>query len=511
MGGVQRSSTRMHDWKESWYFRPVMFRWLLPLCAMLSLDVAPVMGQLTWQRTYGGYSIDEGNCVVAGPNGNLLVVGSTGSFGAGNGDIYVLLLDSTGSKIWSTTVGGTGVDQGKKAVLASDGGYVIVGVTNSFGYGGYDGYVAKIDSVGTLVWERSYGGDGWDFFNSITPAQDGGYVVAGETYSSGSGGGDGWLVKLDVDGEMEWEHTFGGAQHDLFNCVARTTDDGYVLAGGHTTDNDMDAWVVKVDQSGEQAWESLQGGDSVDVANAIIQTIEGGYVAVGSTRSYGSLVEALQFRVNALGVVVWVQHWLQGSGEEYYDLVEMPDGRLVSVGYVDGLGSGGKDMYILFSGSDGGFISGITNGGDQGTEDEVAKALVRFGSSGFVICGYTESFGFGSRDVYLVRTDSAGVTSSTMVQVEFDPLGIADVLKTQRISAYPNVVMPNGIVHLDGLGEGVVSVSLLDIQGKAIESLDLLPGSTPAVRIPNFAPGPYLLSVQQVDQLPITVRLIVMN
>lgn len=481
------------------------------LFAAVLISVVPALGQATWQYTYGGYSTDEGNSVLVNSDGNFLVVGSTGSFGAGNGDIYVLLLDTTGAKIWSTTLGGPGVEQGKKGVQTSDGGYLIAGITNSFGGGGYDGYVAKIDEEGNLLWEHAYGGSDWDFINSISNTPDGGSIVAGQTYSNGSGGGDAWVLKLDDVGTVQWERTYGGSEADFAHCIIGTVDGGYMIAGGFTTDGDQNAWLVKLDNDGGQEWDVQEGGDSLDYANSVIQTADGGYAVVGVTRSYGPWVEALQYKVDETGSQQWVQHWLQGSGEEYFDHVELPDGRFVALGFVDGLGSGGKDIYLLFTDSNGGFLAGITNGGDQGDGDEAGFSIVRHPDGGFVLCGFTESFGFGIRDVYVVKTDSLGLTESTAVQSYFDPLSIPIVADRRHFALFPSVVKANEQLHLILRHTSPTTAQVSDMRGSLIATLPIPAGERPSIRIPELAPGPYIISIVQKAQAPLVVRFVVVD
>lgn len=497
---------------HSRYFRRMQTKLLLTIYASLLMSITSTIGQTTWQSTYGGYSIDEANSVLVNGDGNYLVVGSTGSFGAGNGDIYVLLLDPTGTKIWSRTLGGAGVDQGEKVVQTDDGGYVIAGFTNSTGNGGYDGYVAKIDSVGDLVWEHTYGGADWDFLYSISQSSDEGFIAAGQTYSNGNGGGDAWVIKLDINGDLQWERTFGDVGEDFAHSIIESAEGGYMLAGGHTAANAQNAWLVKLDSVGDEIWNVQVGGDSLDYANAVIQTVDGGYVAVGMTRSYSSFPEALLFKYDDAGGLQWLQHLLQGSGEEYFDLVELASGNIVSVGSVDGLGSGGMDMYFLFTDADGTFISGITNGGDQGTENEVATGIAVAPDGGYVICGYTESFGFGIRDVYVVKTDSLGLTETTEVHSYFDPLTIGELVNSHHLRIWPTLITNGEVLHILGNYPGAAATArITDMRGATLANVSITSGRETSFPVPDLAPGPYMITVLQVGQSPITAKFIIMN
>ncbi len=431
------------------------------------LGMPSAFSQLTWQHSYGGYSTDEGSSVVVTSDGNYLIVGSTGSFGAGGGDIYLLLLDPSGERIWSRTLGNAGVDQGRQVRQTSDGGFVLTGFTNGSGAGGYDGYVAKVTGQGDLLWERTYGGTGWDFLYSISICTDGGFIAAGETFSDGTGGGDAWVLKLDGSGAVQWNRTYGYGQRDFARCVIALSGGNYMIAGAVTVNGDQDAWLVKLSNSGAMVWNSTQGGDSADYAASVIQASDGGYAAVGTTKSYNVHTEALHFKVDQDGGLLWLKDWGQVNDQETLEQEELSDGRFVSVGYVSGGGSGGKDMFILFTDAGGDFIAGVTNGGDHGEGDEFGASLDIVPGDGFVFCGYTESFGFGTRDVYVVKTDSVGLTQSISVVSELDPVSTEEFVQVEHMYLSPN---PASITcHLSN-AEHLYSADLFDMQGRLVRS-----------------------------------------
>lgn len=423
-------------------------------------------GQVTWQRTYGGTSTDQANAVVATSDGRYFVVGSTGSFGAGAGDIYALMLDPNGVPEWSMTLGGAGVDQGHGGIQSSDGGFVVVGFTNGSGAGGYDGYLAKLNADGSPAWERTYGGEGWDFFYSVTERPDGGYLVVGETFSSGAGDSDVWLVRLDADGEVVWERTYGGPESDFGRCI-RAVDEGFIVAGARTIAQDQDAWLLNIADDGDTLWTSTQGGDSLDYALAVTRTVSGGFAAVGSTRSWSTYNEAYHFKVDQAGALVWQFNHGQDHNQASMDIKELPDGRLLSVGYVDGTGSGGLDMFIFFTHENGTFQRGVTNAGDNGEEDEVGNALDLTDDGGAIICGYTTSFGYGPQDVYAVKVNDTGWTATVAVIPYQDDVGFVDSVPVDRPSVFPN---PASVSCRLSSRRRLASAQLLDPRGRLVRS-----------------------------------------
>jgi hypothetical protein len=156
----------------------------------------------TWSKTYGGTGDDTGYSVVESSDDGYVIVGETYSFGAGAYDIYFVKTDSAGNVLWSKTFGGAGNDFGESVVSTSDYGYVLAGYTSSFGAGAYDIYLVKTDSAGNMLWSKTYGGISDEYGHSVVESSDGGYVIAGETSSFGTGGTDAYLIKTDLFGNI---------------------------------------------------------------------------------------------------------------------------------------------------------------------------------------------------------------------------------------------------------------------------------------------------------------------
>jgi len=153
-------------------------------------------GDTLWTRTYGGSGTDFGWCVQQTTDGGYIFAGATTSFGAGAADFYLVKTDANGDTLWTRTYGGSAGDIGYSVQQTSDGGYVIAGYTDSFGAGSKDFYLVKTDGNGDTLWTRTYGGSDWEYGHSVQQTSDGGYIVAGATYSFGAGGDDFWLLKI---------------------------------------------------------------------------------------------------------------------------------------------------------------------------------------------------------------------------------------------------------------------------------------------------------------------------
>ena len=197
--------------------------------------------------------------------------------------------------------GSTASDQVYAAARSSDGSYVLAGNTQilSGSPGNTDAWVLLLDRQGNMIWQKTYGGSAYDGAYSVASTKDGGYAIAGYTYSNdgdvaGShGNSDAWVVKLDKNGNKAWQSTLGGAASDLVSSIVETSDGGYIMAGQTaSTDGDVsnnhgstDAWVVKLDKNGNKQWQKTFGGTGIEGAQSIIETSEGGYIMAGWTNS----------------------------------------------------------------------------------------------------------------------------------------------------------------------------------------------------------------------------------
>jgi len=270
-------------------------------------------GTLESQKCYGGTGLEWINSMIPMSGGGYVLAGYTTSNngdvgglhgGSSAADAWIVKLDSTATNIvWQKSLGGTNEERAQGIQQTSDGGYIVAGATYSndgdvSGMKGLcDAWIVKLNSSGTLEWQKCYGGTNADYAEDIQQTSDGGYIVAGATYSndgdvSGNYGFyDGWLIKLSSSGTLEWQSRLGGSGWDFFYSVRQTSDGGYLLTGStDSTDHDVkdnhggyDIWIVKINSSGALEWQKCIGGSGDDVARKIKNMPDGSYLAVGST------------------------------------------------------------------------------------------------------------------------------------------------------------------------------------------------------------------------------------
>ena len=241
------------------------------------------------QKTFGGNSYDFAYSIQQATDSGYIVAGYSTSFDWPD-NVYILKLDSNGNLAWQRTYGGSGYDFGFSVDQTTDGGYIVVGGTSSFKVNNLDVYLLKLNSDGSLAWQNTFGGNIDDYALSVQQTTDGGYIVAGATTSFGAGDCDVYVLKINPDGSLAWEKTFGGNGEDQAASIQQTTDGGYIVAGvtGLFESGSSDAYILKLNSDGSLAWQKTYGGNGYDAASSIQQTTDGGYIVAGVTKSFGA-------------------------------------------------------------------------------------------------------------------------------------------------------------------------------------------------------------------------------
>jgi predicted RNase H-related nuclease YkuK (DUF458 family) len=353
-----------------------------------------------WQKTFGGSSLDFGWSVQQTTDRGYIIAGTTGSFG--RGDVYLIKTDSAGNKLWQKTFVGSKSDYGSSAQQTTDGGYIIAGTTYSFG-AGQDVYLIKTDSDGNSVWQRTFGGSGDDRGYSVGQTIDGGYIIAGGTESFGAGSADVYLIKTDPNGNSVWQKTFGGNNWDDSMAVQQTSDGGFIIAGYTYSfgSGARDVYLIKTDPNGDSQWQRTFGGKNDDQCWSVQQTVDSGYIIAGWTRSFGSGKADVYFiKTDPNGNQEW-QKTFGGNNDDWGLSVRQTfDNGYIIAGYTWSFGAGASDVYLIKTDSGGNLLWQKTLGGSNSDD---GRSVQQTYDGGYIIAGTTSSFGVESFDVYLIK------------------------------------------------------------------------------------------------------------
>ena len=344
---------------------------------MVRLDSS---GDLLWERSFGGDSYDSAKSVARTADGGFIVgawssSGSNGnktSFNFGKTDYWLIRLDGDGNKIWDRSFGGLDEDYLQTVLQTADGGFLLAGSSVSSPGGtktstnfsgslfGSDFWVIRTDSDGNKLWERTYGGTDSEYLASAVAAGDGGFLLAGTSYSGTNGNktvdqigyGDYWVVRIDGDGTVLWQAAFGGQSTDSLESAAKTSDGGFVLGGISYSDpgpaktspgfGTGDYWVVRIDAQGNPLWDAAFGGDSYDQLFSIQEIAGGGFLLGGNSFSLPSgnrtsvsrgRTDFWVVRLNAAGEKVWEQSYGALDDEDCESAVQTSEGGFAFGGY----------------------------------------------------------------------------------------------------------------------------------------------------------------------------------
>jgi uncharacterized delta-60 repeat protein len=437
-----------------------LFLLLTFFCAAAADADAPA---ILWSQTYGGTSGEQCFAFDLTSDGGCVLAGYTQSFGLSAKQMWLVKTDANGDSVWSRMYGGDDWEECWFVKQVADGGYVLAGKTRSYGSGQLDYWLVKTDPDGNMVWNRTYGTDVLEDLRAAVQTSDGGYALAGFTYPYGSADKNFWLVKTNANGDSLWSRTYGGPGEDWCNGIEQTADGGFVLVGYSDSFSALyhDIWMVRTDANGDSLWSRTYGGDLDDYGQSIKRTPDGGFLLYGTTRSFGAgNLDLWLLKTNADGDTLWTRTFGADSNEACLSVELARGGGYVIAGYTRSLGMGLSDGWVIRLNADGDSLWSMVVG-DAGYETFYYVRQTTDG--GYLLAGNTSSFGAGSNDFYLVKTEP-------------DPASIDDRLvlrpSSYCLSNYPNPFNPSTILVYDLPQPGHVSLRVLDVLGREVCSLE---------------------------------------
>jgi hypothetical protein len=498
----------------------------------------PVIGK---QKTIGGNAVDLLGGLWPTSDGGMILGGRSFSTISGektetnNGvdDYWVVKLDKSGSMQWQRTLGGTDVDEILALQQTKDGGYILAGNSLSSPSGDkaenkgvFDFWVIKLNSFGSVEWQKALGGDSYEFCNSVQQTKDGGYLIGGSSVSNISGdktenskgGYDFWIVKLSSSGIKLWDKTIGGSSDEFLNHVIETTDGGYFLGGistsnisGDKSENTRgfnDFWAVKLDANRNKQWDKTAGGTDNDYTNGLVQTPDSGYILGGASASNisGEKTENSRggfdfwvVKLNKNGKVQF-DKTMGGSADEYGQNVEnTSDGGIIICGGSQSNISGektensrgGQDYWVIKLNNNGAIQWDKTIGGDG---DDNLLSVKEVQKDKYLLGGYSTSNISGDK-----TENSRGEDDYWVVNLNYKPVMAAaaaapgDIAVQQKningniFNAYPNPA--KDVLNIRVNGKAIISLS--DISGKIIRTKTI--DGSDVINVADIPAGAYYL------------------
>jgi hypothetical protein len=491
---------------------------------------------IEWQKALGGSLDDNAKSIQQTTDSGYIVAGVANSNSGnvsgnhGSGDYWIVKLGKGGKTQWQKCLGGSSDDQASSIQQTADGGYIVAGISNSNNgdvsgnHGGGDYWIVKLNKNGNIQWQKCLGGGGYDYAASIRQTTDSGYIVAGTSYSndgdvSGNHGSyDYWIVKLNKNGNMQWQKCLGGSSDDGAASIHQTADSGYIV-GGYSLSNDKnvsgnhgyyDYWIVKLNKNGNMQWQKCLGGKQMDQAKSVQQTTDGGYIVAGFAYSndgdvsnnHGT-VDYWIVKLNKQGNIQW-QKCFGGSDDDRANSIQ----QTTDSGYIVAGHSVSNDKNV--SGNHGYYDYWIVKLNKRsekqwqkclgGSNDDRANSIQQTKDNGYIVAGYSlsndknVSGNHGSGDYWIVKL-SADNSSAAPVNL------LANT--NERVNNNANItVLPNpvkDILHIQGLSSSPKTISVIDANGKLLHNF-VTTNSNYSFSVAQLNAGIYCIRITEGDK-----------
>jgi hypothetical protein len=457
---------------------------LVTLIAVLSLGLS--YGQ--WTKTYGGPDLEYGKSVQQTLDGGFVFTGSTKSYGNGDNDVWLIKTDNNGDTLWTKTFGGINNDQGCDIKQTTDGGFIISGETIKSSYP--DIWLIKTDNNGDTLWTNTFGG--WDHEGSscVNQTSDKGFIITGTSNSFGSNTySDLYLIKTDSNGTNIWAKVYGGSSTDKGSSVLQTKDGGFIVTGTTNSfgNGGYDLWLMKTDHQGDTLWTKTFGGAGYEQGFSIKETTDSGYVITGSTTSYGNgTYELWIIKTDSQGDTTWTKTYGGTDADQGDDIAQTSDGGFIITGFTRSFGNGSYDLWLIKTNTQGDSLWSKTFGG---ADADYGKSVQQTLDGGYIITGNTE-INTGNYDLWIIKTDSLGDTTSQQITT------LKESNSINEMGIYPN---PFSISTTIELPSEPHTLTIYDITGNKVRE-EQVSGTTTIIERGDLRPGVYLLEVRSEHQ-----------
>ncbi len=456
-----------------------------------------------WTKTYDGSSYDEGYSVLQTNDGGFLILGNSSSFGMYD-KIWLIRTDPVGDTLWTRVYGQDSSNDGYSIRPTPDSGYIIAGIANA-ATSNSDFYLLKIDRNGDTLWSRTYGGLSYDEGYNAQPTNDGGYIVVGYADSYGTGG-DIYAVKTNSLGDTIWTRTYGGGDLDFGSAVRETPGGGYIIAGtkGSYGPSLDDVYLVKINNNGDTVWTRTYGRpNNLDWGLALDLLPDSGFIVAGWTCPMsGTNANVYLLRLKANGDTVWTRVF-GGADDDYARYVQLiPTGGYIVTGFTNSYGAGQCDVWLLKVNAVGDTVWTKTVGG---VGADAGACVIPTSDQGYIAVGYSDSFEPGG-DVYAIKIEP------DLAVAEDNYCSRPDAVRV--LKTWPNPVRGELAIRYHLSGKTDVRLFLYDASGRLVLKLadeHQDPGTyLKSFTLPDLPQGVYFITLDA-DNVRKTEKIILMK
>jgi len=444
------------------------------------LFAVSTQGQISFEKTYGGAQDDKGTSIVQTSDGGYIMAGKTSSFGTG---VYVVRTNSMGDEIWSKTYLNMPGEMQPSIVQLSNNSIIVINDNDNGSC-----ILTSVDFAnGDTLWTKVVSGIdyiGGTFRIAATATNDGGFAIT--SFNLGLAVKV-FITKYDASGNQLWykEYAPVGSSITIGSSITQTSDNGFLVVGISASSGSGNIYCFKTDASGDSLWTRVYDGGSDDIGWYGKETDDGGFIIVGGKA--GGVTGAIGYdywliKTDINGDTLWTRTYGGNKQDEAWCVEVLSDGYLIS-GETQSFGEGGTDVWLVRTNNTGDTLWTKTYGGDQ---DECGRICKKTTDNGFIIAGFTKSFGAGGADFYLLKTNSSG-------QI----VGVPTIVNNNtNLKIYPNPIDESSTLYID-LNESSISKRLIvtDLIGKVVNVIDDFNDNKIAISKLGLKSGAYIIEI----------------